>query len=65
MQNPESVLENEMHKLLGDFEIQTDQLISARRPDFTIIKKKKKKKKKKKLIKIKENLQNCELCCPG
>ena len=37
--NPESVLENETHKLLPDFEIQTDRLISARRPDFIIIKK--------------------------
>ena len=31
--NPESVLENEIHKLLWDFEIQTDHLISARQPD--------------------------------
>ena len=30
-----------MHKLLRDFEIQTDHLISARRPDQVIIKKKK------------------------
>ena len=29
------------HKLLGDFDIQTDHLISARRPDLMIIKKKK------------------------
>ena len=28
--NPESILENEMHKLLRDFEIQTDHQISAR-----------------------------------
>ena len=33
MHNPESVLEIEMHKILWDFEIQTDQLISARRPE--------------------------------
>ena len=46
MYNPTSLLGNETHKLLGDFEIQTDQLISARRPDLIIIKKKKKKKKK-------------------
>ena len=32
--NPESILENEMHKILWDFEIQTDHLISARRPDL-------------------------------
>ena len=40
MHNPESVLENEMHKLLRDFEIQTNHQISARRPDLTIINKK-------------------------
>ncbi len=40
MDNPESVLENERHKLLWDFEIQTDHLISARRPNFIIINKK-------------------------
>ena len=33
MHNPEPVLENETHKLLKDFDIQTDHLISARRPD--------------------------------
>ena len=46
MHNPESILENEMHKILWDFEIQTDHLISARRSDQVIVKKKKKKKKK-------------------
>ena len=46
MYNSESVLENEVHKLLWDFEIQTDHLISARRPDIGIIKKKKKTKNK-------------------
>ena len=44
MDNPASVLENDTHKLLWDFDIQTDHLISARRPDLIIIKKKKKKK---------------------
>ena len=39
--NPESVLENETHKLLWDFEIQTNHLISARRPDLVIVNKKK------------------------
>ena len=34
MHNPTSVLENETHKLLWDFDIQTDDLISARRPDL-------------------------------
>ena len=29
MHNPKSILENEMHKLLWDFEIQIDHLISA------------------------------------
>ena len=48
MQNPESVLKNEIHKILWDFEIQTDQLISARRPDLVLVNKKKKKKKKEK-----------------
>ena len=44
--NPASVLENDTHKLLWDFDIHTDHLISARRPDLIIINKKKKKKKK-------------------
>ena len=48
MHNSEPVLENEMHKILWDFEIQTDHLISARRPILVIVNKKKKKKKKKK-----------------
>ena len=39
MLNPKSVLENETHKLLWDFEMQTDQLIMARRPDLIIINK--------------------------
>ena len=43
-----AVLENDAHKLLWDFDIETDHLISARRPDVIIINKKKKKKKKKK-----------------
>ena len=53
--NPAPVLENAMHKLLRDFNIQMDHLIPARRPDLKIINKKKKK----------ENLQNSRLCCPG
>ena len=55
MHNPAPVLENDTHKLLWDFDIQTDHLISARRRDFIIINNNKKK----------ENLQNCRLCCPG
>ena len=52
MHNSESVLENEMHKLLWDFEIQgltliqTDHLISARWPYLVIIKDKTKNKQK-------------------
>ena len=41
MHNPASVLENETYKLLWDFDIQTDHLISSRRPDLIIINKKK------------------------
>ena len=48
MHNPKSVLENETHKLLWDFEIQTDHLILARRSGLEIVNNKKKKKKEKK-----------------
>ena len=41
MQKPAPVLENDTHKLLWDFNIQTDHLIPARRPDLIIINKKK------------------------
>ena len=44
MHNPALVRENDRHKLLWDFEIHTDHLISARRPDLIIINKKKKKR---------------------
>ena len=37
MHNPESVLENETQNILWDFEIQTDHLISVRRPDLMIL----------------------------
>ena len=47
MHNPASVLENDIHKPLWDFDIHTDHPISARRPDQITINKKK------------ENLQNC------
>ena len=47
MHNTAPVLENDTYKLLWDFDIQTDSLISTRRPDLMIINKKKKKKKKK------------------
>ena len=49
--NPESVLENETHKLHWDFEIQTVHLTLARRPELEIVNK--------------ENLPNCELSRPG
>ena len=41
MHNPEPFLENDTHKLIWDFNIQTDHLILARRPDLIIINKKK------------------------
>ena len=60
MHNSESVLENMMHKIFCDFEIQTDHLISARQPHLVRIKKKKKKEKEKG-----ENPPNSELCHIG
>ena len=54
MHNPAPVLENATHKLLWDFNIQTDHLIPGRRPDLIIIHTQKN-----------ENLQNSRLCCPG
>ena len=41
MHNPAYVLENDTHKLLWDFDIHTERLISARRPDHIIIDKNK------------------------
>ena len=43
MHNPAPVLGNDTHKLLWDFNIQTDHLIPARRPDLIIINNKKKR----------------------
>ena len=40
MLNPESELENETCKILLDFEIRADHLISIRRLDLVIVKKK-------------------------
>ena len=54
MHNPAPVLENNTHKLLWDFDINTDHLISVRRPDIIIINKKKKKGTCKYRIKLKE-----------
>ena len=67
MHKPESVLENEMHKLFWDFEIQTDYLIPTKTPDLVIAKKKKKNKwwKKNDEKKKEENLPNSELYRPG
>ena len=45
MHNPAPVLENDTHKLLWDFDIRTDHLISARIPDLIIINKKRKSAK--------------------
>ena len=41
MHNPTPVQDNNTHKLLWDFDIHTDHLISARRPDLIIINKNK------------------------
>ena len=46
MHKPAIVLENDLHKLLWDFNIQTDRLIPARRPDLIIINKKKRESAK-------------------
>ena len=54
MHNLASLLENETHKLLWDFNIKTDhyKVWSTRRPDLIIINKKKKKKKNRELAKL-------------
>ena len=52
MYNPAVVEENDTDKLLWDFDIQTNHLISTRRPDPIIINKKKKKDKEKRNCKI-------------
>ena len=41
MSNSEPVRENDAHKLLWDFDIHADHLISTRRPDLMIINNKK------------------------
>ena len=65
MHNYEYILENETHKLLWDFEIQTAYHISARRPDLVIIKKKKKKKKRKKKKKKKQTCRIVDFGVPA
>ena len=42
MHKSESILKNEIHKIPRGFEIQTDHLISARRPDLVIVDKREK-----------------------
>ena len=37
LQDPKSILENETHKILWNFEIQTDHLISARWQDLVVV----------------------------
>ena len=41
MHNLEPISENQKHKVLWDFEIQTGHLISARQPDVMIVNNKK------------------------
>ena len=55
---PASILENDKHNLHWNFDIQTNHLISARRPDLIIINNINNNNKK-------EKLQNCGLYCPG
>ena len=50
MHNKPPVQENDTHKPPWDFHIQTDHLISARRPDLIIINNNKKKKRNCKII---------------
>ena len=57
--NQVSVLENETHKTVWDFGIQTDHLISARQQVLVMVNNKKKKRKKK------GNLPKSESCRPG
>ena len=40
MPNPDSALENEMQKVLWDFEIQIDHIFSARRANLVLVNKK-------------------------
>ena len=60
MDNPAAVRENDTHKFLWDFDVQTDLLILARRPELIVINNKKKKKKKKK-----KNLQIVDFAIPA
>ena len=53
MHNPTPVLENDIYKLLWDFDVHTDHLIPTRRPDLITINNKK------------ENLQNVDFAVPA
>ena len=48
MHKPESGRENETHKILWDFEIRTDPLILARRPDIVIDDRERERERKRK-----------------
>ena len=50
MHNTASVLENDTHKFIWDFDIQTNHLISTRRPDLIIINNNNKKKRIYKIV---------------
>ena len=52
MRNPAPVLVNDTHKLLWDFNIQTDHLIPTRRPDLIISNNNNNNNKKKRICKI-------------
>ena len=65
MHNPPSVLENETHKLLWDFDMQVDHRISDRRTDLIINNNNNNNNSNDNNNIKKENLQNCVLCCPG
>ena len=60
MDNRAPVLKTDTHKLLWDFDIHTDHLISTRRPDLIIINSNKKKRKSAKLSDFKIKLKECE-----
>ena len=64
MHNPAAILENDTYKLPWDFDIKTDHLISARKPDLIIINKKKKRKSAKLLTSLSRQttikLKECE-----
>ena len=53
MHKTESARKNDIHKILGDFKIQTDQLIPIRWPELVIV------------YKEKEKFPNSELCRLG